>query len=51
MRIQDRDPLIFNNALYDQGDAIFNRYDLITNRINWLSEFDLSYAGPLLAPI
>ena len=43
MRMQERDPRIANNALYDQGDALFGRYDTITNRLDWLSEFDLSY--------
>lgn len=43
MRMQGRDPLIANNALYDQGDALFERYDTITNRLDWLTEFDLSY--------
>lgn len=42
-RLQGRDPRIANNALYDQGDALFDRYDTITNRLDWLSEFDLSY--------
>jgi len=43
MRMQERDPRIANNALYDQGDALFDRYDPITNRLDWLSEFDLIY--------
>lgn len=43
MRMQDRDPLIANNAIFDQGDALFDRYDTITNRLDLLSEFDLLY--------
>ena len=43
MRMQERNPLIANNALYDQGDALVNRYGTITNRLDWLSELDLSF--------
>jgi len=43
MRMQKRYSRIADNALYDQGDALFDRYDTITNRLDWLSEFDLSY--------
>jgi len=43
MRMQERDPRIADNALYDQGDALFDRFDTIANRLDWLSEFDLSY--------
>ena len=43
MRMQARDSRIANNAAYDQGDALFDRYDTIANRLDWLSEFDLSY--------
>jgi hypothetical protein len=41
MRMQKPVPLLADNALYDQGDALFNRYDTITNRLDWLSEFNL----------
>ncbi|MBA3028477.1 MAG: DUF1302 domain-containing protein [Desulfobacteraceae bacterium] len=43
MRMQARDPIIANNAQFDQGDALFGRYRTITNRLDWLSEFDLAY--------
>ena len=43
MRLQEHNPLITNNAIYDQGDALFGRYDTITNRLDWLTECDLVY--------
>ncbi len=43
MRIQGRDSRIADNAAFDQGDALFDRHDTITNRIDWLTEFDLTY--------
>ncbi len=43
MRAQGRDPRIADNAVFDQGDALFDRGATITNRIDWLSEFDLVY--------
>ncbi|MFA7060452.1 MAG: DUF1302 family protein [Pedobacter sp.] len=43
MRMQERDSRIADNAAYDQGDALFDRYDTITNRLDWLSELDLAY--------
>ncbi|MBL8399060.1 MAG: DUF1302 family protein [Candidatus Accumulibacter sp.] len=42
-RMQGRDPRIANHAVFDQGDALFDRYDTIANRLDWLTEFDLSY--------
>lgn len=43
LRAQDRDARIANNAAYDQGDFQFNKHELINNRIDLLSEFDISY--------
>jgi len=43
MRMQARDPRISENATFDQGDALFDRYNTIANRLDWLSEFDLIY--------
>lgn len=45
MRMDSRDPLIANNAVYDQGDALFDRHATIANRLDWLSELDLVYRG------
>jgi hypothetical protein len=40
MRMLERNPRIANNALYEQGDALFDLYDTVVNRLDWLSEFD-----------
>ncbi|WP_223541919.1 DUF1302 domain-containing protein [Pseudomonas sp. BF-RE-26] len=43
MRAQKQDQKILNNASYDDSDSKFDRGDVVTNRIDVLSEFDFKY--------
>ena len=44
MRAERRDPAIANTANNDEGTYSFNRGDVVTNRIDLLSELDVNYA-------
>jgi hypothetical protein len=43
VRAQGQDPNILNNSSYDDSDSKFKRGDIVTNRFDLLSEFDLIY--------
>ena len=43
VRAQAQDPNILNNSTYDNSDSKFKRGDIVTNRLDILSEFDLVY--------
>lgn len=45
MRIDQREDKIANTAITDEGDYSFNRGRIITNRLDVLSEMDLTYAS------
>lgn len=47
MRMEGQDTRILASPSYDESDAKFNKHDIVTNRIDWLTEFDLNYAGKL----
>ena len=42
-RVEKRDDLIGNNQLYDEGTYSFDRGDMVAQRFDWLSEFDIAY--------
>ena len=42
-RIESRDSKIGNSALSDEGDFLFDRGDIVSNRLDLLSELDLVY--------
>ena len=44
VRAQQRDPIIGNTANNDEGDYSFNRGQLVTNRLDLLSELKVDYA-------
>jgi len=44
-RIEAQDKRILANPAYDESDAKFGKGDIVTNRIDWLSELDVNYAG------
>jgi hypothetical protein len=44
-RIEAQDSRILASPSYDESDAKFGKGDIVTNRIDLLSELDLSYAG------
>ena len=41
MRTEQRDNLIGNNQLYDEGTYSFDRGDLVAGRLDWFSELDV----------
>ena len=43
VRTQAQDPHILNNSTFDNSDSKFGRGDIVTNRLDILSEFDLVY--------
>jgi hypothetical protein len=43
VRAQSQDRNILNNSSYDDSDSKFKRGDIVTNRFDLLSEFDLIY--------
>jgi len=43
VRVEGRDTRISNNANFDEGDYKFNRGNLVTNRLDLLSELEVDY--------
>jgi hypothetical protein len=43
VRTQAQDPNILNNSTYDNSDSKFKRKDIVTNRLDLLTELDLVY--------
>jgi hypothetical protein len=42
-RVKERDPGLANNLAQDESNALFDKGNLITNRLDLFSEFDLKY--------
>jgi Protein of unknown function (DUF1302) len=42
-RVEQRDDLIGNNQLYDEGTYSFDRGDLVAGRIDWFTELDVVF--------
>ena len=51
MRLKDRNPVIANNASFDEGDFLFDRHDTIANRLDLLGEFDIRWKKQLGARV
>jgi hypothetical protein len=43
VRTEKPDSRLLNNYIYDEGDSKFDRGDMVTNRVDLLTEFDVSY--------
>ena len=43
MRTEQRNDLIGNNQLYDEGTYSFDRGDLVAARLDWFTELDVAY--------
>lgn len=43
VRAQRQDAALLNNVSYDESDSRFKRGDVVTNRVDFLSEFDVKY--------
>lgn len=50
-RMKDRDPDLANNPTYDEGDYLFDKHDVITNRLDLLGEFDINWQGKVGARV
>ncbi|MEN1480300.1 DUF1302 family protein, partial [Pseudomonas aeruginosa] len=42
-RAEGRENALANNATYDESDNKFDRGDVVTNRLDLMSEFELAY--------
>lgn len=47
VRVESQDPRIMSNRSYDEGDSKFGKGSVVTNRLDLLSEFDVSYKNRL----
>ncbi|AYH43534.1 DUF1302 family protein [Azoarcus sp. DN11] len=45
MRVEPRNSKIFNNRNFDEADGKFDNGDIVTNRLDLLTEFDFIYKG------
>jgi hypothetical protein len=45
MRAEGQDSRILANPSYDESDAKFGKHDIVTNRLDLLSELDVNYKG------
>lgn len=43
VRVEAQDSAIMNNPNYDESNGKFEQGDIVTNRLDWLTEVDLSY--------
>ena len=43
VRMEGQDPRILASTTYDESDAKFGKHDIVNNRLDLLSEFDLNY--------
>jgi hypothetical protein len=43
VRTESQDPRLMSGATYDEGDSKFKAGDIVTNRVDLLSEFDVNY--------
>jgi hypothetical protein len=42
-RMEGQDPRLLRNYIYDEGDSKFDKHDMVTNRLDLLTEFDVSW--------
>lgn len=45
VRMEGQDSRILNNPAYDESDAKFGKHDIVTNRLDFLTELDANYRG------
>lgn len=45
MRMEGQDQRMLNSASYDESDSKFGKHDVVTNRIDVLTEVDVNYQG------
>lgn len=45
VRMEGQDTRLLTSATFDESDAKFNKHDIVTNRLDWLTEVDVNYNG------
>lgn len=50
-RMEGQDPRLLRNFVYDEGDSKFDKHDMVTNRVDLLTEFDVSWRNKLGARV
>jgi hypothetical protein len=50
-RMEGQDPRLLRNYIYDEGDSKFDKHDMVTNRVDLLTEFDVSWRSKLGARV
>lgn len=51
VRVEAQDPRLLKNYIYDEGDSKFDKGDIVSNRLDLLTEFDVSYANKVGARV
>jgi hypothetical protein len=51
VRTEKPDSRLLKNFIYDEGDSKFDRGDMVTNRLDLLTEFDVSYRSKVGARV
>ncbi|MDB5748307.1 MAG: hypothetical protein JWP72_3155 [Massilia sp.] len=51
VRMEEQDQRLLRNYIYDEGDSKFDKHDMVTNRIDLLTEFDVSWRSKLGARV
>lgn len=51
VRLEDQDQRLLNSVSYDESDSKFGKRDIVTNRLDLLTEIDLNYDGKVGARV
>lgn len=51
IRMEGQDQRLLRNYVYDEGDSKFDKHDVVTNRVDLLTEFDVSWRSKLGARV
>jgi hypothetical protein len=51
VRMEGQDSRLLRNYIYDEGDSKFDKHDMVTNRIDVLTEFDVSWRNKIGARV
>lgn len=50
-RMEGQDQRLLRNYVYDEGDSKFDKHDMVTNRLDLLTEFDVSWRNKIGARV
>ena len=51
VRMEGQDSRLLRNYIYDEGDSKFDKHDMVTNRVDVLTEFDVSWRNKIGARV